>query len=61
MPHVVGTADPVGLATAWQRAASLLPLGELELVQDAGHVPWFETPRLVADRVRGFLVDEGRR
>ncbi len=56
--HVVGTADPVGSATAWQRAASLLPRGELELVQDAGHVPWFEAPRLVADRVRRFLIDE---
>lgn len=56
--HVVGTADPVGSATAWQRAASLLPRGELELVQDAGHVPWIEAPRLVADHMRRFLVDE---
>ncbi len=56
--HVVGTADPVGSAIAWQRAESLLPRGELELVKDAGHVPWFEAPRLVADRVGGFLVDE---
>jgi 2-hydroxy-6-oxonona-2,4-dienedioate hydrolase len=54
--HVFGTADPVGTPDAWRRAAGLLPQGELCLIDDAGHVPWFEDPSRVAREVRRFLA-----
>jgi 2-hydroxy-6-oxonona-2,4-dienedioate hydrolase len=54
--HVFGTADPVGSVATWQRAAGLLPRGELQLVDDAGHVPWFDDPSRVASCVTHFLT-----
>lgn len=54
--HVYGTADPVGTVEDYERAAALLPRGELALVEEAGHVPWFDDSRRVAQRVNGFLM-----
>lgn len=54
--HVFGTADPVGSVGTWRRAAGLLPRGELLLLDDAGHVPWFDEPRRVATSISRFLA-----
>jgi pimeloyl-ACP methyl ester carboxylesterase len=54
--HVFGTADPVGTEETWRRAVGLLPRGELCIVDDAGHVPWFEDPARVAGEVSRFLA-----
>jgi pimeloyl-ACP methyl ester carboxylesterase len=53
--HVFGTADPVGSVATWRRAADLLPRGELQLVDDAGHVPWFDDPSEVGTGISRFL------
>jgi 2-hydroxy-6-oxonona-2,4-dienedioate hydrolase len=53
--HVLGTADPIGTIDSWRQTAALLPRGELKLVDDAGHVPWFDDPTRVASHIAGFL------
>ena len=52
---VYGTGDPVGGVETWRRFAGALPRGELQLVDGAGHVPWFDDPGRVAGDVRRFL------
>lgn len=55
--HVYGTADhTVGSAEIWSRVADALPLGELRLVEGAGHMPWFDDPGRVAEEVGRFLA-----
>ena len=58
---VYGTADPVGSVELWKRVADLLPRGELQLVDGAGHSPWLDDPDTVADHVARFLGREGAR
>jgi pimeloyl-ACP methyl ester carboxylesterase len=53
--HVLGTADPIGTIDTWRQTAALLPRGELKLVDDAGHVPWFDDPSRVASHIARFL------
>lgn len=53
---VYGTADPVGTVEIWRRVVDLLPRGELQLVDGAGHMPWLDDPRGVADHVSRFLA-----
>jgi pimeloyl-ACP methyl ester carboxylesterase len=57
MLHLYGTADPVGSADIWRRVASVLPRGELRLVEGAGHMPWFDDPTRVAAEVSRFLAE----
>ena len=52
---VYGTADPVGTVELWSGVVDLLPRGELQLVDGAGHMPWLDDPRGVARQVRRFL------
>lgn len=52
---VYGTADPVGTVEIWRRAMGVLPRGELQLVDGAGHLPWLDEPIQVAGRVSDFL------
>jgi pimeloyl-ACP methyl ester carboxylesterase len=52
---VYGTADPVGSVETWARAASILPRGELRVVEDSGHMPWFDDAKGVASEIRGVL------
>jgi pimeloyl-ACP methyl ester carboxylesterase len=54
--HVYGTADPVGTMELWKGVADLLPRGKLQLVDGAGHMPWLDDPRAVADHVSRFLA-----
>jgi pimeloyl-ACP methyl ester carboxylesterase len=53
---VYGTADPVGTVETWRRVADLLPRGELQLVDGAGHIPWLDNARGVADHIGRFLA-----
>jgi 2-hydroxy-6-oxonona-2,4-dienedioate hydrolase len=52
---VYGTADPVGTVETWRRVAGVLPRGELQLVDGAGHMPWLDAPSAVAGHVSRFL------
>jgi pimeloyl-ACP methyl ester carboxylesterase len=52
---VYGTADPVGTVETWRRVAGVLPRGELQLVDGAGHMPWLDDPSAVAGHVSRFL------
>ena len=52
---VYGTADQVGSAGVWRRVMGAMPRGRLELVDGAGHMPWFDEPQRVASLVDGFL------
>lgn len=54
---VYGTADPTGSPDLWRRVIGALPHGELELMDGAGHQPWFEDANFVATRVRRFLAN----
>jgi pimeloyl-ACP methyl ester carboxylesterase len=55
--HVHGTSDQtVGSSESWKRVADTLPVGELCLVDGAGHMPWFDDPLRVAREVREFLA-----
>jgi pimeloyl-ACP methyl ester carboxylesterase len=53
---VYGTADPTGDVDTWQTFTSALPHGSLELIDGAGHMPWFDDPGWVAALVDGFLA-----
>jgi 2-hydroxy-6-oxonona-2,4-dienedioate hydrolase len=53
---VFGTADPTGTADIWRRFIAGLPNGELRLINDAGHTPWWDAPSEVAGHVRPFLI-----
>ena len=52
---VHGTADPVGNAALWRQFIEKLPNGSLEVVEGAGHQPWFDEPGRVAAVVERFL------
>jgi 2-hydroxy-6-oxonona-2,4-dienedioate hydrolase len=54
--YVFGTADPVGTVQTWQRAVGKLPRGKLNVLDDAGHMPWFDAPTQVGADVRLFLT-----
>jgi 2-hydroxy-6-oxonona-2,4-dienedioate hydrolase len=53
---VYGTADPVGTVDLWRRVVDLLPGGELQLIDGAGHMPWLDDPSRVAGHLRRFLA-----
>lgn len=52
---VYGTADPTGNAEVWRRVIAAMPRGELDVVDGAGHQPWFDVPA-IADRIRQFMT-----
>jgi pimeloyl-ACP methyl ester carboxylesterase len=53
---VYGTADPVGSVEIWRRVTDALPNGQLQVMDEAGHQPWFEDVHGVAERVQAFLA-----
>jgi pimeloyl-ACP methyl ester carboxylesterase len=53
---VYGTADPTGSSDLWRRAIGAMPHGELEVMDGAGHQPWFEDAEQVATRIQRFLA-----
>jgi pimeloyl-ACP methyl ester carboxylesterase len=52
---VVGSNDNIGDPATWRAFAASMPAGQFELVDDAGHMPWFDAPEVVAAHVRRFL------
>jgi pimeloyl-ACP methyl ester carboxylesterase len=59
VPVVVlaGAASPMPVV-AGEEIARLLPHGELVVVPDAGHLPWFEHPGCVADALARLRAEE---
>jgi pimeloyl-ACP methyl ester carboxylesterase len=53
---VYGTADQSGDAGIWRAFTTALPNGSLELIERAGHMPWFDEPARVAALVGRFLA-----
>ena len=51
---VLGTADPYVTVDTLERVVANLPRGELHII-DAGHLCWFDEPKEVGGRIRGFL------
>jgi len=54
---VYGTADHVGDPGVWRRVVGAMPHARLELVDGAGHMPWFDEPQRVASLVGTFLAE----
>ena len=50
-----GSADPTAPAALWERVMRLLPQGELEVVECAGHQPWLDAPETIGAQVSRFL------
>jgi pimeloyl-ACP methyl ester carboxylesterase len=55
---VYGTNDEVGDAAMWGRFVAAMPDAELEIIEGAGHMPWFDRPREVAARIGRFLAGD---
>jgi pimeloyl-ACP methyl ester carboxylesterase len=53
---VHGSADPFGSIELWQRFVAMLPNGSLEVIDGAGHMPWFDEPARIAGLLAGFLA-----
>ena len=54
---VYGTADAVGNVETWRRIVGAMPRARLEVIDGAGHMPWFDDPQRVAGLVNGFLAE----
>lgn len=52
---VFGSEDPVGTVDVWKRTVGVLPHGALDVIQGAGHSPWLDEPKAIAERIRRFL------
>ncbi len=52
---VYGTADPVGSTETWQRFTEGMPHGQLELIDDGGHLVWLDDPSTVGKTINAFL------
>ncbi len=50
---IYGTDDPIASVETWQRFVARIPDGNLEVVEGAGHLPWFDAP----DQVSGLLEE----
>lgn len=57
---VYGTADPTGSVALWRAVADALPRGHLEVIDGAGHMPWFDAPELVGAAVNRFVAEPAR-
>lgn len=59
MPALIGwgARDPFISSRFGEQYAAELPMGELVLVEDAGHWPWLDRPDLI-DRIATFLEEE---
>jgi pimeloyl-ACP methyl ester carboxylesterase len=52
---VYGTADPIGSVDIWRRFTGRLPRGELEVVDEGGHLVWYNNPSRIGARLAQFL------
>ena len=51
-----GSADPTGSVDLWRSFTSRLAHGELQVVEGAGHMLWWDDPVVVGRSVREFLA-----
>ena len=54
-----GSNDSTGSPDVWKRFVEALPHGELEVIEGAGHMPWWDAPERVGGSVRAFLSAGG--
>lgn len=52
---IFGSADPTGSVDTWRRFATRFANGELQIVEGAGHMAWWDEPATVGRLVRDFL------
>lgn len=52
---VWGEEDPLGAPPVGQSMAASMPNARLDVVADAGHLPWLDQPQICADALLGFL------
>ena len=55
---VYGTADQVGDASTWRRMVEAMPRARLEVIEGAGHMPWFDEPKRGAGLIGRFLAEQ---
>ena len=53
---IFGTDDPTGSPDVWRRFIGLLPEGELDVIEGAGHMAWWDQPERVGRSAREFLA-----
>ena len=51
----VGSADSTGTVDTWRRFISRFPDGRLDVIDGAGHMPWWDEPATVGGATRTFL------
>ena len=54
---VYGTADAVGDVETWRRVVGVMPRDRFEVIDGAGHMPWFDDPKRIAGLVDAFLAE----
>jgi pimeloyl-ACP methyl ester carboxylesterase len=52
---IIGSEDPVGSIGLWRKFMGMIPHGEIELLENAGHLPWWDDSSRVGRRMRAFL------
>jgi pimeloyl-ACP methyl ester carboxylesterase len=52
-----GTTDSVGSPAIWQRVMGSLPNGQLDILDEVGHMVWLDDAAAVARRMESFLSD----
>jgi pimeloyl-ACP methyl ester carboxylesterase len=50
-----GSSDPTAPTALWERVMRVLPQGEMQVVEGAGHQPWLDAPETIGARVSQFL------
>jgi pimeloyl-ACP methyl ester carboxylesterase len=50
-----GSSDPTAPTALWERVMRVLPQGEMQVVEGAGHQPWLDTAETIGARVSQFL------
>lgn len=50
-----GTADPSGSEAVWRRLIDAMPNGQIQLIDNAGHMVWLDEPGRVARETASFL------
>jgi pimeloyl-ACP methyl ester carboxylesterase len=53
---LVGSEDPTGSLEVWRRFTGRLRNGELDVLDGAGHMPWWDDAEAVGRSVRTFLA-----
>lgn len=52
---IYGTGDPIGSVKTWQSFVAQISEGSLDVIEGAGHLPWFDNPEHVAGLLRAHF------